>query len=172
MAVSQERAVTPVQVPGVRGASAEPRRVLVVEPQASTRGLLQFGLVRAGFQVTSVRSAEEAERTLSQGPLPGLVLSETRLPGLDGVTFCARLRRSAMAEAPVLLLTTQPSPAAVSQALAAGADDVLAKPLFVGDLVSLARLESSRVPGRPTLVASTREVPVAAALRALLAGTR
>jgi len=172
MAVSQERAVTPVQVPGVRGASAEPRRVLVVEPQASTRGLLQFGLVRAGFQVTSVRSAEEAERSLRQGPLPGLVMSETRLPGLDGVTFCARLRRSAMAEAPVLLLTTQPSPAAVSQALAAGADDVLVKPLFVGDLVSLARLESSRVPGRPTLVASTREVPVAAALRALLAGTR
>ena len=172
MAVSQERTVTPVQGPGARGARAEPRRVLVVEPQASTRGLLQFGLVRAGFQVTSVRSAEEAERALSQGPLPGLVLSETRLPGLDGVTFCARLRRSAMAEAPVLLLTTQPSPAAVSQALAAGADDVLAKPLFVGDLVSLARLESSRVPGRPTLVASTREVPVAAALRALLAGTR
>ncbi len=172
MAVSHERAVTPVQGPGVRGGSAEPRRVLVVEPQASTRGLLQFGLVRAGFQVTSVRSAEEAERTLRQGPLPGLVLSETRLPGLDGVTFCARLRRSAMVQAPVLLLGTQPSPAAVSQALAAGADDVLAKPLFVGDLVCLARLESSRVPGRPTLVASTREVPVAAALRALLAGTR
>ncbi|HVP60718.1 MAG TPA: response regulator [Myxococcaceae bacterium] len=146
--------------------------MLVVEPQASTRGLLQFGLVRAGFQVTSVRSAEEAERVLGQGPVPALVVSETRLPGLDGVTFCARLRRSALAEVPVLLLTTLPSESATAQALAAGAHDVLAKPLFVGDLVSLARLESSRAPGSPTLVASTREVPVAAALRALLAGTR
>jgi DNA-binding response OmpR family regulator len=173
MAVSHQRTVTPVQVPaGVRGATAEPRHVLVVEPQASTRGLLQFGLVRAGFQVTSVRSAEEAERVLGQGPTPALVVSETKLPGLDGVTFCARLRRSALAEVPVLLLVAQPSDAAIAHARSAGADDVLAKPLFVGDLVSLARLESSRAPGSPTLVASTREVPVAAALRALLAGTR
>jgi DNA-binding response OmpR family regulator len=173
MAVSHERTVTPVQVPaGVRGTTAEPRRVLVVEPQPSTRGLLQFGLVRAGFQVTSVRSAEEAERVLRQGPSPALVVSETKLPGLDGVTFCARLRRSALAEVPVLLLTAQPTGPVVAQALSAGADDVLGKPLFVGDLVSLARLESSRAPGSPTLVASTREVPVAAALRALLAGTR
>jgi DNA-binding response OmpR family regulator len=173
MAVSQERTVTPAQVPaGVRGGTTEARRVLVVEPQASTRGLLQFGLVRAGFQVTSVRSAEEAERVLGQGLPPGLVVIETKLPGLDGVTFCARLRRSALAEVPILLLTAQPSPAATTQALSAGADDVLSKPLFVGDLVSLARLESSRAPGSPTLVASTREVPVAAALRALLAGTR
>ena len=170
MAVSHERSVTPVQVP--TRVSAESRRVLVVEPQASTRGLLQFGLVRAGFQVSSVRSAEEAERVLEQGPSPALVVSETRLPGLDGVTFCARLRRSALAEVPVLLLTAQPSESAIAQALSAGAHDVLAKPLFVGDLVSLARLESSRAPGSPTLVASTREVPVAAALRALLAGTR
>ena len=173
MAVSHERTVTPVQVPArVRGTTAELRRVLVVEPHASTRGLLQFGLVRAGFQVTSVRSAEEAERVLGEGPVPALVVSETRLPGLDGVTFCARLRRSALAEVPVLLLTAQPTRSAVAQALSAGADDVLGKPLFVGDLVSLARLESSRAPGSPTLVASTREVPVAAALRALLAGTR
>jgi CheY-like chemotaxis protein len=173
MAVSHQRTVTPVQVPaGVRGATAEPRHVLVVEPHASTRGLMQFGLVRAGFQVTSVRSAEEAERALEQGPAPALVVSETRLPGLDGATFCARLRRSGLAEVPVLLLTARPAKAAIAQALAAGAHDVLAKPLFVGDLVSLARLESSRAPASPTLVASTREVPVAAALRALLAGTR
>src|SRR5262249_41358699 len=170
MAVSHERALTPVPVS--RGPVTEARRVLVVEPHASTRGLMQFGLVRAGFQVTSVRTAEEAERVLAQGGVPSLVVSETRLPGLDGVTFCARLRRSALAEVPILLLAEQPSDAVVAQAHSAGAHDLLAKPLFVGDLVTLARLESSRVPGSPTLVASTREVPIAAALRALLAGTR
>ncbi len=170
MAGSQERTLT--AVPVGRGPGPGGRRVLVVEPQASTRGLMQFGLVRAGFQVTSTRSAEEAEKALEQGLSPALVVSETRLPGLDGFVFCSRLRRSAMAEVPVLLLTAQPSEAAIAQALSAGAHDVLVKPLFVGDLVSLARLESSRAPASPTLVASTREVPVAAALRALLAGTR
>ena len=170
MAVSQERTLTPVPVN--RGPPPGARRVLVVEPQASTRGLMQFGLVRAGFQVSSARSAEEAERVLDQGPAPALVVSETRLPGLDGFVFCSRLRRSRLAEVPVLLLTSQPSPSVVAQALSAGAHDVLGKPLFVGDLVSLARLEASRAPGSPTLVASTREVPVAAALRALLAGAR
>jgi DNA-binding response OmpR family regulator len=170
MAVSRERTLTPVPVG--RGPPPDARRVLIVEPQASTRGLMQFGLVRAGFQVTSTRSAEEAEKVLAQGLVPALVVSETRLPGLDGFVFCSRLRRSALAEVPVLLLAAQPSETTFAQALSAGAHDVLGKPLFVGDLVSLARLESSRAPGNPTLVASTREVPVAAALRALLAGTR
>ncbi|HET6982697.1 MAG TPA: response regulator, partial [Myxococcaceae bacterium] len=84
MTVSTERSVTPVSVPGRGPAAPDARRVLVIEPQASTRGLLQFGLVRAGFQVTSVRTAEEAERALDQNPVPSLVVSETRLPGLDG----------------------------------------------------------------------------------------
>ena len=92
--------------------------MLVVEPTASTRGLIQFGLVRAGFQVTSARSAEEAERALDHGPMPALVVSETRLPGLDGFVFCSRLRRSSLAEVPVLLLTSQPSESAIAQALA------------------------------------------------------
>src|SRR5262245_28254847 len=122
MTVSTERSVTPVSVPG-RGAASDGRRVLVIEPQASTRGLLQFGLVRAGFQVTSVRTAEEAERVLDQSPAPSLVVSETRLPGLDGTAFCARLRRSSLAEAPVLLLTAQPSAGATPRALSAGGHD-------------------------------------------------
>jgi len=171
MAVSQERTLTPVPV-APRGPAIAARRVLVVEPHASTRGLMQFGLVRGGFQVTSVRTAEEAERSLAQGPVPALVVCETRLPGLDGLTFCARLRRSSLAEVPVLLLTSQPSEATTAHAVSAGAHDVLGKPLFVEDLVTLARLESSRAPGSPTLVASTREVSIAAALRALLAGSR
>jgi DNA-binding response OmpR family regulator len=170
MVVSPQRTDTPAPV--ARGPVPDARRVLVVEPQASTRGLMQFGLVRAGFHVTSVRSAEEAERALGQAPAPALVVSETQLPGLDGFTFCARLRRSASAEVPVLLLAGQPSESGALQAASVGAHDYLGKPLFVGDLVTLARLESSRAPGSPTLVASTREVPVAAALRALLAGTR
>jgi CheY-like chemotaxis protein len=133
---------------------------------------MQFGLVRAGFQVRSVRSAEDAERVLADAPPPAMVVSEVRLPGLDGFAFCARLRRSASAEVPVLLLTSEPSAVGAAQAVSAGADDYLTKPLFVGDLATLARLESSRAPGSPTLVASTRDVPLSAALRALLAGTR
>jgi CheY-like chemotaxis protein len=133
---------------------------------------MQFGLVRAGFQVRSVRSAEDAERVLAETAPPAMVVSEVRLPGLDGFAFCARLRRSASAEVPVLLLTAEPSAVGAAQAVSAGADDYLAKPIFVGDLATLARLESSRAPGSPTLVASTREVPLSAALRALLTGTR
>ena len=171
MAVPQPTAPGLVEQPSGRPQQRDSRRVLVVEPHASTRGLMQFGLVRAGFQVTSVRSAEDAEVALAEGTQPALVVSESRLPGLDGFAFCARLRRSSSAELPVLL-TGQPSERAVAQAASVGADDYLAKPLFAGDLATLARLETSRAPASPTMVASTREVPVAAALRALLAGTR
>jgi DNA-binding response OmpR family regulator len=149
------------------------RRVLVVEPDAGTRSLLQFGLVRDGYQVAALPSAEEAERLLAEGlVLPGLVVAEVGLAGADGISFCERLRaHPRLRDIPVLLLAARPSAVDLERAGRAGADDYLPKPLFVADLVTLVRLRAGRVARDATLDSSTDVLPLAAALRAVLAGS-
>jgi DNA-binding response OmpR family regulator len=149
------------------------RRVLVVEPDAGTRSLLQFGLVRDGFQVAALPSAEEAERFLVEGlVVPGLVVAEVGLAGADGIFFCERLRaHPRLRDIPVLLLAARPSAVDVERAGRAGADDYLPKPLFVADLVTLVRLRAGRAARDATLESSTDVLPLAAALRAVLAGS-
>ena len=149
------------------------RRVLIVEPDAGPRGLLQLGLIREGFQVAALASAEEAEGHLSEGLLlPGLVVAEVGLGGADGIALCQRLRaHPRLRDVPVLLLAAHPSAGEMEAAGRAGADDYLPKPLFVADLVSLVRLRAGRVARDATLESSTDVLPLAAALRALLTGS-
>jgi DNA-binding response OmpR family regulator/tetratricopeptide (TPR) repeat protein len=149
------------------------RRVLIVEPDAGPRGLLQLGLIREGFQVAALASAEEAERHLTEGLLlPGLVVAEVGLGGSDGIALCQRLRaHTRLRDVPVLLLAAHPSVGEMEAAGRAGADDYLPKPLFVADLVSLVRLRAGRVARDATLESSTDVLPLSAALRALLTGS-
>jgi len=149
------------------------RRVLVVEPDAGPRGLLQLGLIREGFQVAALASAEEAERQLAEGlVLPGLVVAEVGLGGADGIALCQRLRaHPRLRDVPVLLLAAHPTPGEMEAAGRAGADDYLPKPLFVADLVSLVRLRAGRPARDATLESSTDVLPLASVLRALLTGS-
>ncbi len=152
---------------------ADARRVLLVEPDAGARSLLQLGLLREGFQVAALGSAEEAEHELAEGlVVPGLVVAEVGLGGADGISLCQRLRaHSRLRDIPVLLLAARPSPADLERAGRAGADDYLPKPLFVSDLATLVRLRAGRAARDATLDSHTDVLPLLAALRALLAGS-
>ncbi len=149
------------------------RRVLLVEPDAGARSLLQLGLLREGFQVVALGSAEEAERALAEGTVvPGVVVAEVGLGAVDGVALCQRLRgHERLRDIPVLLLAARPSPADLERAGRAGADDYLPKPLFVSDLATLVRLRAGHAARDATLESHTDVLPLLAALRALLAGS-
>jgi DNA-binding response OmpR family regulator/tetratricopeptide (TPR) repeat protein len=152
---------------------ADARRVLLVEPDAGARSLLQFGLLREGFQVAALPSAEEAEHYLAEGlVIPGVVVAEVGLSGADGISLCQRLRaHPRLRDVPVLLLAAHPSAGDLERAGRAGADDYLPKPLFLSDLATLVRLRSGHAARDATLESHTDVLPLAAALRALLAGT-
>ncbi len=149
------------------------RRVLLVEPDAGARSLLQLGLLREGFQVAALPSAEEAERHLAEGlVVPGVVVAEVGLQGADGISLCQRLRaHPRLRDIPVLLLAAHPSPADLERAGRAGADDYLPKPLFLSDLAILVRLRAGHPARDATLESHTDVLPLASALRALLAGS-
>ena len=164
---------SPLDTEALGDRKADARRVLLVEPDAGARSLLQFGLLREGFQVAALPSAEEAESHLAEGlVLPGVVVAEVGLAGADGISFCQRLRaHPRLRDIPVLLLAARPSAGDLERAGRAGADDYLPKPLFLSDLATLVRLRSGHAARDATLESHTDVLPLASALRALLAGS-
>jgi PAS domain S-box-containing protein len=110
------------------------RRLLVVDAGADSRHLLRSLLAPAGFDVHETSDGAEALDAIAKLQ-PELVLLEWRLPGFDGLELTRRLRADQSLAQPRVVLMASP---AVSdgrqQGLAAGADEVLSKPVEQGKL--------------------------------------
>lgn len=110
-------------------AAARRAHVLIVDDEESMRWFLERALRREGYDVSTAHDGPEAIRQ-AQSKLPDLVLTDVRMPGMDGVALMRALRSIAPA-APVVLMTAY---GAVDDALAAmkqGAADYVTKPLRV-----------------------------------------
>jgi two-component system cell cycle sensor histidine kinase/response regulator CckA len=70
-----------------------PARLLLAEDEAVLRAAMARALERAGFAVTAVPDAETALAHLAAGFEPGLLVSDIRMPGLDGVALAEEARR-------------------------------------------------------------------------------
>lgn len=122
-------------------------RVLVIEDEPAIQRFLRLSLVADGHEVFEAGSVsfglvEAAERR------PDLVILDLGLPDGDGVDFIAAFR--AWSDVPVLVLSARSQESDKVGALEAGADDYLAKPFGVAEL--LARLHAllrRRVGGEP-----------------------
>ena len=108
------------------------RHLLVVDDDATLRDSLSEAL---GDAVTEVQVAEDAERALAriaEGP-PDVVISDIRMPGLDGLALLARLRERAPSVDVILMTAFDDMPTVVA-AMREGACDFLVKPLDLHDL--------------------------------------
>lgn len=113
--------------------NASPYRIAVVEDDPALLELLQEELTSHGYQVAACDSAEALLAQLD-ALTPDLVVSDIRLPGIDGMALLQRLRQQP--KPPALLLIT--AFGTVRQAVAAlkqGADDFLTKPLDLEHLL-------------------------------------
>jgi len=107
--------------------------VLLVEPDAATRDTLSAALALDGYVVWTAASAAEALARTTAAP-PALVVVAEPLPDSPALALCRRLRRLVAGPlAIVILLHTADTPQRLA-ALAAGADDVLAKPCHPDEL--------------------------------------
>ncbi|WP_018873385.1 sigma-54 dependent transcriptional regulator [Thioalkalivibrio sp. ALJ16] len=124
--------------------------VLVVEDDRGHRELLAEELGEAGYAVTAVASAEDAEQVLAQHAF-SLVVSDLRLPGADGFQVLEATRAQAPAPGFIMLTGFGTIDQAVT-ALKAGADEFLTKPVDLDHL----RLAADRVTEARQLKAEVR----------------
>ena len=113
-------------------------RVLLVEDDATLRTQLRAGLEEAGYVVDEADNGRDAHHQGDTGAYDAVVL-DLGLPVLDGLTVLKRWRGSGRMM-PVLILTARDNWSEKVAGIDAGADDYLAKPFHMEEL--LARLRS------------------------------
>lgn len=113
-------------------------RILVIEDERQLAGHITRVLTRHGHCVAARHDGAEGLQSGLSDP-PDLILLDLSLPGLDGLTVLARLREAQCA-ARVMILTARGEVEHRVKGLHAGADDYLAKPFSMDELV--ARVEA------------------------------
>jgi two-component system phosphate regulon response regulator PhoB len=106
-----------------------PTRILVADPDSDTRMLYREVLHARGSDVVDAVDGRDAmARAFSVRP--SLVITELRLPIVDGFALCSVLRRDSLTKTvPIVVVTAESRPSEVDRARVAGADVVLIKPV-------------------------------------------
>jgi DNA-binding response OmpR family regulator len=120
-------------------------KVLVVEDEAKIADFVCAGLREQGFTVEHCANGTEGFEHASQGGYDAIVL-DIMLPGRDGLSVLKGLRKAGVAT-PVILLTARNELEDRVEGLALGADDYLAKPFFVEELIARLHALARRVSG-------------------------
>jgi putative two-component system response regulator len=115
-----------------------PCRVVVAEDDSATRQIVCRFLQLGGFDPLPACDGEEAY-DLVRREQPAMLVTDWEMPRLDGVALCRRLRQDTPERNLFILMITVHTGAQVMDALEAGADEVMEKPIGQGEL--LARLQ-------------------------------
>ena len=107
-------------------------KVLIVDDEIAIREMLKDVLEEAGHETEVALCAEDALEILPRYK-PDIIVSDIRMPGMDGNTFCRTARK--ISDASILKISGIPSEISFLQGRLNGADDFLIKPFDVEDFV-------------------------------------
>ncbi|HEX5060868.1 MAG TPA: response regulator [Kofleriaceae bacterium] len=111
------------------------RAVLVVDDNAENRALAEATLEDEGYRVVLANDGEQAVAAFTRES-PECILMDIRMPVLDGIGACERIRALPGGEAvAIIFLTAQRDVETFDRALAAGGDDFITKPFRPSELV-------------------------------------
>ena len=109
------------------------KRILVVEDEEKLRRVIELQLISAGFDVDKAATAEEGLKLVDRA---AMVLTDLKLPGMDGQEFLAQVRRQ-NTQVPVVMMTAYGSVETAVEAMKAGATDFLLKPFSLDHLMTV-----------------------------------
>ncbi len=139
---------------GAGARTAPSARILLVDDEPALLEAIAYVLQRDGYEVDLAKSGTEALLAARSGR-PDLVVLDVMLPGMDGLQVCRALR--AESTVPILLLSAKGDEVDRVVGLELGADDYLAKPFAMRELLARVRamLRRARMsaPGSPSLAA-------------------
>ena len=123
----QNRGIDPV-------ASQDLVKVLLVEDTEDNRQMMKRLLEMSGYQVLEAVNGEEAVKLASQEQ-PQIILMDLSLPLIDGLTATRRIRNSpGMSKVPIVAVSAHDSADFHSEALAAGCNAYITKPIDYPEL--------------------------------------
>jgi CheY-like chemotaxis protein len=112
--------------------SARPFEVLVVEDEADLVALLEMVLADAGYGVRTAREGGEGLARVAEA-MPGLILLDMRMPGMNGWEFARAFRARHGRAAPIVVVTAAEN--ARARAAEVEAEGWLAKPFEIDELL-------------------------------------
>ena len=114
-------------------------KILVVDDEEDILELLRFNLSREGHRISCAASGEEA-LSLVRSEIPGLIVLDLMLPGIDGLEVTRRLKNDPNTKnIPIVMLTAKGEEADIVTGLELGADDYITKPFSPRILVARVR---------------------------------
>jgi len=134
----------------VLGEAIVDANVLIVDDSPVMVNTLNTILSSQGCRVETCSDGEAGWRHLmarvsGKGPMPDVLLLDLNMPGLDGLTLLDRIRNEdQLARLPIIIITADSDLQTRMKALGAGADDYLAKPVELSDLLKRVELLSAR----------------------------
>ena len=113
--------------------------ILIVEDEAKMRRLLELNLGDDGFTTFSAEDAETGLKLLRENPID-LILTDLKLPGMNGLEFLQTIKRQ-NAALPVVVMTAFGSVETAVEAMKAGASDYVLKPFSLTEMRMVIRKE-------------------------------
>lgn len=117
--------------------ASAPLRILIVDDEPPIRRFLRTSLIAQGYRITEAEDGAEALEILRKDPIDVLVL-DLGLPKIDGFDVIKALRDSG-SSVPIIVLSSRTDEVGKVKALDLGADDYVAKPFGIDELLARIR---------------------------------
>ena len=132
-------------------------KVLIVEDDESHILALTLGLEREGYAVTAVSDGREAFDAVAEIQ-PDIILLDIMLPGMSGLDVCRQLR-GAEINTPIIMVSSRNEEVDIVVGIEVGADDYVAKPYRIRELVARMNAVLRRHLAQPSTVGGKSAAP-------------
>lgn len=120
-------------------------KILVIEDESNIQELIKYNLEKNGYSVIIADNGTDGLEAAFAN-MPGLILLDLMLPGLDGLEVCKQLRMDKRTRRiPIIMLTAKSEEFDKVLGLELGADDYITKPFSIKELVARIRAALRRV---------------------------
>lgn len=120
------------------------KSLLLVDADPRSLRVLEVSLRKAGYNLATAGDGTTALSMIASST-PDLILSDTRLPGLDGFALVESVRRNPdWGSIPIMFLSSDPAVESKVRGLQLGVEDYLTKPIYIKEIVARINIALSR----------------------------
>jgi len=134
---------------------ADKKRILVVDDEPQITRVLRTALTGNGYEVRTAEDGHAGLRAAREWQ-PDLVISDISMPNMNGIELCRQLRSES--SLPIIVLSVKGEERTKVEALDAGADDYVTKPVGMDELLARVRRNLART--QPTEDTSRRTISI------------